>query len=335
VRRVSVLVTISIAEKNILMKHCLLASLVFAAMLALPIAVAARPTTVVLDTDIASDIDDVGALSMLNSFQTRGLCNIAAVIVDSANQSSPGAVLAVDTYFGRPDIPIGQVKTGGVEIGSSYTKALSDLVSARTPMDSTELYRKTLAKAKNGSVTVVIIGYMTAFDQLLKSAPDQFSKLAGEDLAKAKISRVVDMGGDYPSGIEHNLMRDAPSAADAVSRLGALAVPTYFLGWTAGVSVQTGGAQLPDDDPVRIAWNHFNGNHTRSSWDEMTALYAVQGEDAGFRAVSGTNSIDPSTGKNTFTEGAGTEFELVKTQPDRAYEDAINAGIGFVPAPRK
>lgn len=73
-----------------------------------------------------SDVDDLGVLAMLHELADIGEVDILAIAVFSLN---PWAVPTVDvdnTYFNRPDIQIGTVKTFGVYRKSKYTRIISE-----------------------------------------------------------------------------------------------------------------------------------------------------------------------------------------------------------------
>ncbi|WP_143313085.1 nucleoside hydrolase [Chitinophaga eiseniae] len=164
----------------------------------------AQQVKIIFDTDMDSDVDDVGALAMLHGFADRGDAAILAVMVSSLNPWSPGAVDVINTFYGRPDIPIGAVQRFGVYHKSRYAKALCEQFKHNTPpegdiTDATMLYRKILAAQQDTSVVVVTVGDLTNLSNLLKSAPDQFSGLEGIDLVKKKVKHLVCMGGRYPA----------------------------------------------------------------------------------------------------------------------------------------
>ena len=68
---------------------------------------AASPVKVIFDTDIGNDVDDVLALSVLHAFQTRGECELLAVTITKPDELAGPFVDAVNTFYGRPGIPIG------------------------------------------------------------------------------------------------------------------------------------------------------------------------------------------------------------------------------------
>ena len=68
---------------------------------------AATPTKIIFDTDIGNDVDDVLALSVLHALQTRGECELLAVTITKPDELAGPFVEAVNTFYGRPGIPIG------------------------------------------------------------------------------------------------------------------------------------------------------------------------------------------------------------------------------------
>ena len=67
----------------------------------------------------------------------------------------------------------------------------------RTP-DPVDLYRGILGKARDGSITIVSIGFLDNLAALLDSGSDTHSNLTGRELIAAKVRNLVVMGGDYP-----------------------------------------------------------------------------------------------------------------------------------------
>ena len=300
-------------------------------------------TPIILDTDIASDIDDVGALTMLNAFQQNHEASILAVIVDDANRYAPCAVQAIDTYWGHASIPVGQVKSGASNDYSRYTKYLANNFpnafngDGAGAEDATTLYCRTLAAADDRSVTIICIGHLVAVDALLNSS-------TGMQLVKQKVSQFVIMGGEYATKpntdfsstqAEFNFGSWKPAASsDFVRKLNTLEIPAIFIGWSAGLPIRTGDftGALPVDDPTRAAWREYNNNAGRCSWDELATLYGVRGTSPGLSLSQGVNTIDAATGNNTFTAGAGTQFYVTKTAPDNALAAIVNELIDSVPS---
>lgn len=81
---------------------------------------------VIFDTDIDSDVDDVLALALLHSYEKSGIIKTLGVIVTSNDSCSFSCTDAVNTYYGRPDIPIGYLKNqNNISRFSKYTCQVS------------------------------------------------------------------------------------------------------------------------------------------------------------------------------------------------------------------
>ena len=84
----------------------------------------AEPVRLIFDTDICGDCDDVLALGMIHALQSRGHCRLLAVTISVDNEQAAPFVNAVNTFYGRGDIPIGVVGKGGVVEKSAFLPSL-------------------------------------------------------------------------------------------------------------------------------------------------------------------------------------------------------------------
>src|SRR5580692_7700595 len=69
---------------------------------------------VIFDTDMGDDIDDALALGLLHALESRGECHIVAVTITKDNPWAAPYIDLVNTFYGRPKIPIGMVKNSKV-----------------------------------------------------------------------------------------------------------------------------------------------------------------------------------------------------------------------------
>lgn len=259
-----------------------------------------QPVKVILDTDFASDVDDVGALAVLHALADAGEVEIMAVMVaDGGDAPSHRAIDAINTYYGRPDVPIGVVAGAAPAFPSTYVTELATLFpnDIEDPPGAVDLYRTILADAPDGSVTIVSVGYLTNLDGLLSSTPDARNPRSGGQLVEAKVRRWVAMGGYYPDSAEHPFDAEFNFAEDTTATLNAVAVwptPAIFSGFEIGDIVLTGAAlqdETPPDNPVREAYRLFNGGADHRSWDLTAVLAAVRGTAGVFEVCVGTNTI--------------------------------------------
>src|SRR5262249_22194318 len=141
-----------------------LAPLLLTLILAGPVAAQNKktdPTPIIFDTDMGPDYDDVGAITMLHAFADSGKCKILATMA-SDRYSNVAAVLSVfNTYFHRPEIPIGV--PGGNAPDIRDQQHWSDTILAGYPhaiKENTDanyavpLYRKILAAQPDHSVVI-------------------------------------------------------------------------------------------------------------------------------------------------------------------------------------
>src|SRR5690606_34483625 len=159
----------------------------------------AQSVKLIFDTDMESDVDDVGALAMLHALADNGEVDILATIVCSLNPWAVPTVDALNTYFNRSDLPIAAVKNLGVYRNSKYAKIVSeefpqDAGLGEEAEDAIDLYRRILAAQPDSSVTIVTVGYLTNLSYLLKSGPDKHSPLTGAELVKKKVKHLVCRG---------------------------------------------------------------------------------------------------------------------------------------------
>ena len=265
------------------------------ALLAPGASAAEPPVKVIFDTDMAGDVDDVGALAILHALADMGEAEILAAGISSRNEHVGPCLDAIDTYYGRPEIPIGyqrghragDPKDAREPIDSMYAEAVARafphrLAKSSDAPDAAALYRKVLAAQPDGSVVIVSVGFLSNLRDLLDTPGDAATPLLGEDLVKRKVKRWVCMGGKFPDGRfpdgdgEYNLKID-PLAS--LRTMNDWPTPVVFSGFEIGQRVLTGKGLrgLPETSPVRAAYLHFNGLENRQSWDQTAVLYAVRG----------------------------------------------------------
>ena len=206
---------------------------------------AGQPATkVIFDSDMLTDIDDVGALSCLHALADAGECEILATVSCTRGNASVGAIQVVNAFYGRPDIPVGCAKEIGV-LGAAvdarvkvdpgaplgdrpygahhkYRKLLADYPGLHSYADSdeapdaNEVYRRVLSAQPDSSVVICSVGFLTNLRRLLETKPDAHSPLDGRSLVAKKVKLWVAMAFRYPGGREYNAGGDAASSRIAI-----------------------------------------------------------------------------------------------------------------------
>lgn len=302
----------------------------------------APPVRLIFDTDMMGDVDDVGTVAVLHALASQGEVEILAMGLSGKNRWSPLCLDALNTYFRRPDVPIGVVRGPAFDKESRYAEAISeefphDLKSADDAPDAAILYRSVLAGEPDDVVVMVSVGQVTNFKNLLKTVPDEHSDLNGAELVERKVRAWVCMGGKIPEGREANLIHDGPAAAYAVANW---PTPIIFSGWEIGQEIMTGARlrQAPAGTPVRRAYELFNGLNDRQSWDQTAVLYAVRGLDGGLADYWDLNTegclhVNPD-GSNVWRSSSEEDHAyLVRKMDPKRIADVIEALMLHPPGP--
>jgi len=272
----------------------------------------AKPVSIIFDTDIGTDVDDAGALAILHVMADRGEAGILATISANRNRWCGPALDAINTYYGRGDMPIGCSRTGP-DPEEWYHHRVGefphDLRDSNEAPPAIDLYRKILAAQPDDSVTIVAVGWLTNMAELLESKPDRYSALGGRELVQAKVRELVSMGGRWPNSPkdegEYNFRMDGAAASKVIRDWPG---PIVFTG--LGRDVMTGRRLVREgarSNPVPAFYRSFfeaNKVPERSSWDLIAVLYAVRGASDFFTVVSGGKCVSPEDGGNQWIAGA-------------------------------
>lgn len=266
------------------------------------------PVKIILDTDFKDDVDDVGALAVLHALADLGEAEILAVMVSTLSPCGGTAVDVINTYYARPDIPIGVrlplddacsalAIDPRADLNQRYPQLLTDNylhdLDVQQAPSAPQLYCDILAEQADNSVVIAAVGFLPNLAALLTyECPGH--EPTGLELIQSKVQRLEVMGGMYPAGFEFNFSTDFPEYFERLANLDPAVFVTsannvmeswpgrvVFNGFEVGLTVQTGGAlftDTPEGNPVREAYRVYVGeNGTRPSWDPITVWHAVRG----------------------------------------------------------
>lgn len=68
------------------------------------------PTPIIIDTDIYSDVDDVGALTIANVLHNCGLGDLRGIVINERSKYGAQAANTINTYFSNGEVPIGMIR---------------------------------------------------------------------------------------------------------------------------------------------------------------------------------------------------------------------------------
>ncbi len=259
---------------------------------------ATAPLRVFIDTDLVWDPNDISALTMAHGLADDCEIQIIATTVVSTSAWAGSTADAINTYYGRGDIPVGVLQPGSdgsfLDPGDGFAKNVSMqfpnkfLQGAPAP-DAVAVFRQVLAAQPDQSVHFASIGPMRNLQHFLESPPDGISPLSGTALVAAKVVELTAMGGVFadigafggPVTAEWNILQDVSSAAYVVAHWPTPIVFSGFeLGWymCQDVGMDTSDPAspvafvMPGDDPTPCG----PGNG-RPSWDNTAILHAARG----------------------------------------------------------
>ena len=286
----------------------------------------AEPAKLIFDTDMGNDVDDLMALCMIHNLQSRGAVELLAVTVTKDHPQAAAFVDAVNTFFGRPDIPVGVVKGGATPEAGKFNLLADaknedgslryphDLMSGNDAPEATGLIRKLLAAQPDRSVTLVQVGFFTNFQRLLTSQPDAASPLGGRELIAAKVKLLSIMAGAFQTvdwntrHLEYNVIKDVP-AAQALAKN--WPTPVVWSGYEIGVAAAFPHVSVEQDleyvkhHPLKEAYLLYNPPpHDRPTWDPTALLVALCPERGYF-------DLSPA-GRVTVEDNGATWFRPAK-----------------------
>lgn len=286
--------------------------------------------SVFFDTDIGPDVDDVGALALLNVLANEEGFPILGVTHCTSNPYGAACIDIVNRAYGNPDIPIGTLKkTGFLEDGQRYNRPLAERYPHRfadgtAAPDAVEVMRAALKDQPDRSVIMIAVGPLTNIAAFIAEEADRA-------LIRQKVIRLVAMAGCFSEEpgaprVEWNVEMDVEAARFVVEHW---PTPMDFSPFETGVPVMTGVLwhDMPEEHPVRKAYA-LHSPKGRNSWDPVTVWAAVRGES---RHLSFTPCGDVAMtpdGRTEFTESPEGRFRVLRlVEEPQALGELLDAWI--------
>ena len=303
-------------------------------------AFAAEPVRLIFDTDIGNDIDDALALAMIHRLESLGEARLLAVTITKDCHFAAPYIDLVDTFYGRPGIPIGAIPPGtppgkdtpmiqGPVESGFYPHKLTD---QRNAPDAVAVLRRVLRAEKDHSVVIVQVGFSSNLARLLRT---------DRALIERKVKLLVAMAGAFPTGKkEFNVYSDVPAAQQLFA---AWPTPVVASGFEVGLSILYPAASIERDfsyvphHPIADAYRlYMKMPYDRPTWDLTAALYAIR-PDAGYFGLSAPGTITVDDGAIThFTESpTGKQRYLTVTPEQRVKVLATMIELASAPPDRK
>lgn len=250
----------------------------------------AEQPRILFDTDITGDVDDVLALAMCHSLADRGACEFLGVTISKHNPRTASFVDALNTFYGRPNLPVGVTcDPEAQQRDSKYLKLADapeyphDLKRNEDAPDAVELLKNILSGQPDRSVRIISVGIASNLANLLESQ-------GGIQLVQRKVKVLSLMAGafTYCNGTNHHL------EANVVNGIGYMQtvaekwpdeVPIVWNGFEIGEALpfpRTVVQQDFDYQPRHLVKEayllHSGAQHDRPCWDQSSVLWAVYPE---------------------------------------------------------
>ena len=308
---------------------------------------------IILDTDMGSDCDDVGALALLNEYSNTGNAEILGIIYSSgAIPYGVGIIDAINRYYDNHDIPIGANfdKSVGDTIDKMDAEKLAKDTSAfknkfivsTDVTEQTQLNRKLLSMQNDNCITYITIGHTKGLYDLLISKPDTISDLTGFELVNKKIKRWIALGAMRANNKEGYYAKDWNFFFNGTVEYTKYLIdhfpkPIFFI--DGGTNVMTGRSLMntPNGNIVRTAYRDWLWNYERKtlceqrpSWDLVTVYFAVEGPGKYFEILNeGYLDFDPNKGCRWIGTDSMTNqnYVIQKSDTDVDFSNYLNEMI--------
>jgi hypothetical protein len=275
---------------------------------------------IIFDTDIAgidvngrdiSDIDDLGALAILNAWANKQRCEILCVLTNSRSDKVVEMVDAVNTYYGNPGIPVGLKYgvEGLIEDKNGFSKYISEkFASSLKSIDApsaANLLREVFTKVSETDTVIYIHADGIAnFDFLsissfLESKPDNTGKLEGWELFNQKVDLFVTYIPCLPNdGVSDNCPEwtNVPATDKLKLQFFLDNFENNLIGNTTAVEeahLPTNLWKQPDSNPVKMAYEYYY-TKTPPPWHssgEIPESISIYGDGLGIFYLIGNKSI--------------------------------------------
>ena len=303
-----------------------------------------KPVHLIFDSDMGPDYDDVGAITILHALADKDEVKILATMASTKYEGVAGVLNVFNTYFNRPNVPIGVPKGYAQELRDF--QHWTDTLLARYPhkiktnsqaQNAVTLYRKILAAQPDHSVTIVTIGFLTNISNLLNTKADGYSALSGKELIKRKVKLLVCMAGKFPTGYEFNVDKDITASNNVFQNIN---IPIIYSGFEIGEKIKAGMPLIHNDaiknDPVKDVFRisipqQKEDSVGRKSWDETAVLVAIKGYSPYYSLHKGKMGIVAADGKDYWDDNGRGQAYLVEKMDYKQVEALINGFIMHQP----
>lgn len=292
-------------------------------------------TAVIIDTDFASDADDVIAVRLAMCFQDKGMLDIRGIALSTSYSRSPLAVHALCKQDGYGNIPVAMDTSGnGVQVYTNYVDVMYDMPRDRNDYEQpVEMYRRILSESDT-KVNIITLGFLQNIKALMDSSPDRYSPLSGMELIAEKVDTIYIVGGNSTGKPSFNFYWPGEKGIEAARAI-AKEFPATVVYLQTDLSDDTFCGQFYntiDSSQRDIVTKALRANKQEQgvvAWDVFSVWCAAQDMNGNLETFylekeQGTQYIS-NTGASQWTaDSAGRHFRIVKRQKGEYYNTYLN-----------
>ncbi|MDE7323217.1 MAG: nucleoside hydrolase [Lachnospiraceae bacterium] len=289
----------------------------------------------IIDTDFASDADDVVAVRLAMCFQDLGLADIQGIALSTTYSRSPLAIHALCSQDGYENIPVAMDTSGnGVQVHTDYVDVMYDMPKSRDDFEQpVQMYRRILAESDT-KVNIITLGFLQNIQALMRSAPDQYSPFTGAELIAQKVDTIYIVGGNSTGKPSFNFYWTGEKVIEAAKTV-VRDFPARIVFLQTDLSDDTYCGQFYNTkdphqrDIVTKALKANNQGGGIVAWDVFSVWCAVQDMNGNTKQTflsleRGTQYVS-DTGATKWTAGeTGRHFKLYKNAEGAYYSELMN-----------
>ncbi len=290
---------------------------------------------IIIDTDFASDADDVVAVRLALCLQDAGLADIRGIALSTTYSRSPLAVHALCSQDGYGTIPVAMDTSGdGIQVHTDYVDVMYDMAKGRDDFEQpVQMYRRILAESDT-KVNIITLGFLQNIQALMHSAPDQYSPLTGAELIARKVGSIYIVGGNSTGKPSFNFYWTGEKVV-AAAREVVRDFPARIVFLQTDLSDDTYCGQFYRTKDLRgqdIVTRALKANRQESgivAWDVFSVWCAVQDMNGNMGQAfldleQGTQYVSDTGATKWTADDAGRHFKMYKNAEGAYYSRLMN-----------
>lgn len=290
---------------------------------------------VIIDTDFASDADDVIAVRLALCFQDQKSLEVKGIALSTSYSRSPLAVHALCKQDGYGSIPVAMDTSGNsVQVHTDYVDVMYDMPKDRDDYEQpVQMYRRILSESDK-KVNIITLGFLQNIEALMNSSPDRYSGLSGMELIAEKVDTVYIVGGNSTGRPSFNFYWPGEKGIHAAQTI-ARDFPARIVYLQTDLSDDTFCGQLYNAEDGRqrdIVTRALKANSQTEgviAWDVFSVWCATQDMngnlDKFYLQMEQGKQYISNTGASQWTATSeGRHFRIIKKQKGEYYSTLMN-----------